>query len=556
MLHIGKPCFFQKLCWKKVRLAWPGKIPILMSSTLEVERQTMPPAAPLLQDHVPQAWRLPRVAALFVALIGLVHWGYSSQRVYHTDLWGHLSYGKLIAETQHLPATEPLLPLSEGIPFVDTAWLSQRLGYAVMTRWGVAGIQFLHAISITCCLSLLTWNCFRRTRSVGFTIAGMAGFLVLNWFQFQIVRPQMAGIVCFCVLATCLSLPRWRAGFWFLIPALIALWANLHGSFLLGLALLGCAVVGRGIDVWRKTGSLRQVRHDPRWRRLFLVTELSAVAALINPYGLGLYAEVLTFSAHPNLQSLLEWDPLNIRSTQGMIAGACGVVLIVAYRLSPRRVSAGEALALVGLGGATLWSARFLVWWGPLALAAATVHGAAAWRRFHPSQPAEPAVRSGRWTAISCGLAWIFFAWTPFGVSLMHGKTFELRKNVSRDTPVDATAWLKEHPPVGQIFNTYEWGDYLLWAGPEKLKVFVNSHVHLIPQEVWRDYLTVINLGTNWDEMFDRYGIDTIVVDHASREPLIAKLKEDPRWKRSYEDQLAVIFTRQQKPASSEKSSP
>src|SRR5579872_3865066 len=108
-----------------------------MSTTLDVpqppekveptDRRTVPPATAFgtLEDHVPRALRFPRVLAGFVALVGAVFWIYSYQRLHHTDLWGHLAYGRLLCATRALPATEPLMPLSQGMPFVDTAWLAQ-----------------------------------------------------------------------------------------------------------------------------------------------------------------------------------------------------------------------------------------------------------------------------------------------------------------------------------------------------------------------------------------------------------------------------------------------
>lgn len=525
-----------------------------MSTTLDVEKQDAPQSFASLQDHVPSVLRFPRVVAGFALLIGALHWCYSIQRLHHTDLWGHLAYGRLMSTAHVLPATEPLMPLAEGVPFIDTAWLTQLAGYGVLTQWGPEGIQFLHASAISVCLALLAWGCFRRTRSFGFTVAAIALLEVLNWYQFQIVRPQLAGLVCFGVLVALTTARRWRPIYWLVIPALLALWANLHGSFVVGLALLACATAGRAIDVWRRTGRPSAMTRDAHARRLFLTTELAAVAVLLNPYGLRLYAEVLSFSSNPNLQSLIEWDPLNFRTLQGELAAVAALALVVAYRLSPRRVPAGEALVLVGLGAAALWSARFLVWWTPLAAACFAIHASAAWRRFHPlTGPAAPLVRTGKWTAITFGLAWIFIAWTPFGMHVLHGKSADFQKSVSKDTPIAAVEWLVEHPPEGQIFNSYEWGDYLVWAGPQGLKVFVTSQAHLVPREVWRDYLTVINLGSGWDEVLDRYGIDTIVVDQADRTSLISKLKEDSRWKRSYEDGLAAIFTRQSTASKTEK---
>ena len=42
-----------------------------------------------------------------------------------------------------------------------------------------------------------------------------------------------------------------------------------------------------------------------------------------------------------------------------------------------------------------------------------------------------------------------------------------------------------------------EYGDYLLWSHPG-LPVFVAGHAHLVPEEVWRDYLSTIRGGAGW----------------------------------------------------------
>lgn len=518
-----------------------------MSTTLDTQNSTTTPPTVTLEDHVPMALRFPRVLAGFVALIGVVYSCYCFQRLHHTDLWGHLAYGRLIATTHALPATEPLMPLAEGMPLVDTAWLSQVLGYRALAHWGPSGVQFLHAAAIATCLALLSYGFYRRTRSFIMSAAGLALFEILNWYQFKIVRPQMAGLVCFVLLLAMLSARRWRAVYWGAIPLTIALWANLHGSFVMGLGLVACACLGRTIDVWRRTRRLYAPLRDKVIRRFFLLAELAAVAALLNPYGLRLYAEVLTFSENPNLRSLIEWDPLNFRTMQGQLCAATALALAMAYRLSPRRVNAAEVLSLVVLGASALWSARMLIWWTPVAAACFTIHAHAAWRRFFPltSDGSARSVRSGKWSVVTIGLAWIFFSYTPFGMAVLHGRALGIKDSVSRDTPVAAVNWLCEHPPAGLVFNVYEWGDYLLWAGPPDVKVFVTSQAHLVPPDIWRDYLAVINMSSGWSEAFDRYDVQTLLLDKADRGSLIYSLRENKQWKRVFEDDLAVIFTRQ-----------
>ena len=471
-----------------------------------------------LENKMPEWFQAPRTLAAFTVFAGLIYCFLNYQPLWHTDLWGHLSYGRLISQTGILPTTEPLMPLAAGVAFVDTAWLSQTVGYAAYQYMGAPAIQFLYGATITFSLSLLLWRSFRRTRNLWLSLAAGSLFLWVDWQQLFIVRPQLAGLACFMILVSVLTSRRWTRLHWLGIPVLFALWANLHGSFVVGLATLGCFLLGRSFDLFRRTGKLKSLIHDRRLFRYFLLTELAAVATLLNPYGLGLYGEVLTISASPNLVDLVEWKPLHLQMLQGQAAACLALALILVYRFSPRRVVSAEFLLLAGLGAAALWMSRMILWWAPLAAYFLVLHGNAVWRHFRRNHPAPaPSPSNSTWAVASIGLVWIFFAYTPFGVTLLHGEDADVKENLSAVTPVGAVAYLREHPPQGQIFNTYEWGDYLLWAGPKDLQVFTASHAHLIPAEVWKHYMYIINLGSGWEELLDRYSVNTIIIDTRHR---------------------------------------
>ncbi|MFN0199300.1 MAG: hypothetical protein ACKVT0_21330 [Planctomycetaceae bacterium] len=326
---------------------------------------------------------------------------------------------------------------------------------------------------------------------------------------------------------------------------MFALWANLHGSFLVGLACLGASSFGRALDVLRRSKSIRAIWHGSSFKRELLLLELAATAVLINPYGLGLYREVLSFSDASNLSDLIEWQPLTLQMKQGKIFVAVVIGLMMILRYSPRRISAREWLWLVGLGCATLSSSRLIVWWAPWAAWFFVIHGHAAWRsRRIETSPVAPRMTSGKWTVATLGLIWIAFAYAPLGGAVLHGRLPELKKSVTRQTPLGAVEYLHAHPPRGLIFNTYEWGDYLLWAGPQDLQVFVASHAHLIPTEVWGAYIQIIELGSGWDEQLDRFGFNTIVVDKQNRGSLIAALTNSTKWTLKLDDGVSVIFER------------
>jgi hypothetical protein len=435
------------------------------------------------------------------------------------------------------------MPLAEGVPLVDTAWLTQVVGYLAISRWGPTAVQFLHALAIVACLGILTFCIHRRTRSIPWTIDGLFIFAALNWFQFQIVRPQMAGLVCFLVVLAILSVPRWRPLQTVAIPVTFAIWANLHGSFVVGLALMGFACLGRAIDVWRRSTRAAAAIHDRRLRRLLVTTAIAAAAVLVNPYGLKMYSEVLTFPRNPNLGDLVEWHPLPAVGLAGELATV--TMLCLVYWLSPRRVAAGEILSIIGFALAGLLSARMLIWWTPIAAGCFVIHANAAWRRFRPTQKHCLVVpRSRNWALLAIGLASFFFAATPFGGQVLFGQSTSFERCVSTQTPVAAVRWLREHPPLGQLFNTYEWGDYIVWAGPRKVKVFVTSQAHLVPRQVWLDYMAVNDVSAGWQEIVDRYRVETILIDKEGRSALISHLKADNRWLQTYEDDLAVVFTR------------
>ena len=530
-----------------------------METSLSTNSPQDGPEKPELPDRLPPAFRFSREQTLTALVLGLTFWFCCLRPVWHSDVWGHLSYGDWIRTEKQIPTTEPLMPLAKGMPWVDIAWLSQVVASGLFQLWGVVGIQFSFAVAITLCAGLFMLTLQRKTGNLNWGILGAALFGLLNFQQFfvdfpamyALWRPQLAGLVCCVLLFSRLCSnrspsDRLRSIDWVLIPGLFVLWANLHGSFLVGLGFLALWTLGRVCDVGFRTGSLPKAIRDPQAIRTLLLLEISAVASLINPYGLNLYFEVLNFTGSPNLQDLLDWEPLTIHRSQGQWFAAMVIALAVIYRLTPRRINSGEVLLLVGLGLWTMWTSRIIVWWSIPAAYYFTLHAAAAWNRNHSkSKPAAvPLPRKGLWTVATLGICWIFFAISPFGVRVMHGRQVEFKQSVSRSTPVDAVKFLQEEKLEGLIYNAYEWGDYLRWAAGPRTQIFLNSHAHLVPVEVWRSYRTIAAGSNNSLDLLDRYGAEVVFVDLARHRELISTLKKTDDWREVYRDGIAVIFKR------------
>jgi hypothetical protein len=243
-----------------------------------------------------------------------------------------------------------------------------------------------------------------------------------------------------------------------------------------------------------------------------------------------------------------------LRMTQGQAAAGVTLVLLFLYRMTPRRISTGEVLALLLFGGLTLWTSRMIVWFAPVAAYYVMLHGSAIWRGRRKTASRETtdpaAVESATWsrtrplwTVVGIGGLWVAIAVTPLAQRLVKGPRPQDNLAISLRTPSGAARYLSDEPPQGQVFNTLELGDYLLWTHPG-LPVFVAGHAHLVPADVWRDYLSTIRGGAGWLATLDRYEVNTIVLDLPARQSLVDQLAEEPEWEQRYEDRNSAVFRR------------
>ena len=514
------------------------------------ESETTPelPDASVLEDRTPEWIRTTPTSALFVLLIGVVFAVLANRPLWHTDLWDHLNYGQNIIETRTVSDTEPLMHLCRGVRMINIPWLAQIGMAAINNRFGLTGLQFTYGSLIALCLAVIAWRTVRMSHSAIGGIIACAIFLKVNLDQLLVIRPQLVGVLFYCVVvAWMFARQKHSRHSWIAMPLMYALWANIHGSFSMGLMLMGLAGIGRFGDVFVISKSLRVAVQDRDFHRTILLTQLCATAALLNPAGFAIYPEVFNVAGNPNIGSMYEWDALTLRSAQGQSFVAVALLAFMAIKLSPRRMHCGEMLALVLTGLLAMWSGRMLNWWAPIAGIVVGTHLIAAMRKttawLKNPQPGNP---TGLWTVVNMGLVWIFFAFTSFGVHVIHGRVPDAQKMVSTETPLATVAFLDstENLPRGISFVPAEWAGYVMNRGPGSVQPMVNLHVHLIPEQVWNDYIRLVNGPGDWSSLMDEYGINMAIVDKDRQSGLTKRIRENADWTAKYEDRQAVVFIR------------
>lgn len=504
-----------------------------------------------------------------VAVLGVALVLYSLFPLNHTDFWAHLKYGEWIAANRAMPDREPLGEFTDkDSPFFDALWLSQltyhttfRLGGALAggddrSRFegGVELIRLLHLFATVAAVGLIGLACRRASGSVPWAAVGMLIVVVLMFGPLGIQRPQAFALAGFAAVLCAISreTPTRRSVVW--VPLLVVLWANLHGSFVVGIGLLGAAMLGRALAAgWSEGRSVRAAWRDLGVRRLAAALVLSAAGAgLLNPYGPGIYAEVVSFGAHPNLKTVVEWQPLDFSQSRGGHWGYLATVVFLALTqlASPRWFSPIQVLLIATLGVWPLLQQRAMAWWAPAVVWIAAPHWVAAAERFGLKLPAS--VPSFRKTALAAVIAVMLLVVSPATTWVKTGQPRPTVGSLHRGTPNDVADALAGRTPanpkrvealvravgedhggrfVGRVFASETQGDYLLWALPPDSPVLMFNHPPAFDPAFWSNCLAVKGAAPGWQEFLDRHSAAAVVVEIDSSPALCARLRAHPGWR-------------------------
>jgi hypothetical protein len=545
--------------------------PPVVAPETEVADHASPEALSELTPILSQAWAL-SLFQLGIVLFFCVFFMYHNYvRIFHSDVWGHVAYGNWIIEHGRLPTEEPFVPLAAGVPVFDTAWLGQVL-LAGAVRVGEPE-WLVHVFALTALATYLTLTAtyYYQTRQIGVAVLAMIGVFLVGFGRHAIVRPEIFGCLSFAVViwlvaradsrsdrrpeSFCADPNDWPMPWfvWLGVPLVFAMWANLHGSFIVGIALLGCYVVGRAWDVLWETGEPIRIVRDRTFLRWTWLTELALLGTLANPHGMDLLVQTLLFPSHPNLKEIIEWYPLQVVSLEGPSMVASWVLIAFLLRQSKARMTASDVLLLLVFNAAVCLRVRMIAWYGPVLMLALAPHladalqQAAHWKVWEEWRAGWTycGQKSLRYTLVAVLFVWVAFALSPISRPVLGGKPRPDRHVYSRDTPLALTEYLQEHPPQGLVAAPQWWGDWLALKGPPEMNVMMTTNsVHVAPPTVWKDYLAIAGAAPGLEARLNRYRINTIIVCKSLQADLLAAVDRLSGWEVTYEDDVALVAVR------------
>ncbi len=460
-----------------------------------------------------------------------------------TDTWWHLRAGQWMLDHRQIPQADPFSYTRGGESWQYPGWLVE-LPMIVLYRLGGPGLLNLWtAAFVTLAFGFiwftLTGNVFLRA----FTLIMAATVSAVYWAA----RPYLVTFLLAAVFIFILEDFRWRNRdhLWWL-PVLMVVWVNSHGGFIVGFLIWGVYTfdillkwaLGRMGLVEENSGSGR------RSLRLMVVGGFLLAALLINPSGAAMFPYAFKTVRIGALQDFIqEWQTpnfhlLHVQPFAWLLLLTFGVV-----GASRRRIALTDFLLFSGFAYMGLLAGRNVALFALAAPMVLTRHAdpllQALGRKlgFHPRTPTMT-------TRKAAALNWILLALVVLAVLIKAASIYPMAVNQKafRDSlPVGAVDYLRTSSLPGRLFNSYNWGGYLLWALPE-YPVFIDGRTDLYNDDVINEWLQVVRAEPGWKDTLARWGVNLIVLEKGM---LVSRLLEsDPDWKQLYVDDLSVIYAK------------
>jgi hypothetical protein len=315
----------------------------------------------------------------------------------------------------------------------------------------------------------------------------------------------------------------------------------MHAGFAIGFILMAGVIAGEvagnlfnpgaeGVVPWRGVG------------RLLLVMVVSVAALIINPFGLNILRVPLETVNIGVLQEFIEeWASPNFHERQTwpfifLLLGTLGFAGLSRERLDWTDLALVAGTAFMGfLAGRNI--AVFAVVATPVMARHVEAFLAERGWQIRPVTQVRPTMARLNWVLLVIiilgGLAKVVYALNPA----------TLEKAQQENLPVQVAEYINRERPEGLMFNSYNWGGYLMFAAPD-FPVFVDGRTDLYGDEFLTEYLNVLYLGENWRETLDKYHVSWVVIE--KRSVLARALRSEPGWRVAYEDEMAVLFEREE----------
>jgi len=465
-----------------------------------------------------------------------------------TDTWGHVLFGQIMLRTGHLIRAEFFSFSAAGQSWINHEWLSEIVMAAFYNAMGVPGLKLMKFLCAGATMLLLGAAVAESGAGTSLQMAVLMAVAFALQLQVQF-RPQLFDYIFLSALLVLFARARSRgqAPLWIVVP-MMALWANLHGGFFIGIVVLGAyAGVTLVIDVWSGAGLSRGLR-------LLLLTFGALLVTLVNPYGRGEWLIVLhtlrnpyTMGVGAEFQSFFHVLAGTWRNGSALFPFLIALGVMAAFVLSFALAPCADDLPEVAIAALmvllSLYSVRNMAFAMIACAAPIAFHVHRAMERRAATQSPDTLTAAVPNMPLSYASLSVQVCALIAAIAICIGNgLFSPRLPDFTGYPVGAVGFMRQHGLQGRILNELIWGSYIFWHAPES-KVFIDGRFEMIyPPRVQRAYLDFIRGGAGARAVLAADPPDYVLVRSDSTAARFVAAQPD--WRLIYRDPVAMLFAR------------
>jgi len=506
-------------------------------------------------------------------LVALTSWTLAKGLLGDAGIGWHIRTGDLIRSTHEVPRVDPFSSIMQGKAWFAWEWLYDCL-VGVLHSWAwLNGVVLLTGLVIALTFSLV----FRRMMARGAQLPVAIVILLLAMATSTIhflARPHVVSwlltLIWFDVLERFEAEGNWRRLVW--LPATMLAWVNLHGGFVVGLALLGIYFVGNAVLGWTTRNVLEKAGARARAKAIAITGVVCALFTLANPYGYQLHVHIYRYLSDRFLMDHIdEFLSPNFHGMPQKCFAVLVLLAVVGTAGARKKITLSQLLVVLFAIYTGMYASRNIPLSSILLALIVAPQLSVVLKEMAGSREVSDGLRrslarfdsfsarmdtfdarmaGGLWPALA--IVVLLWACSHHGwIGSSHG--MEARFDDKR-FPVKAIDYLAGAHSGGvaapvptqaaddAIFCPDRWGGYLIYRlYPQRLVAFDDRH-DLYGTEFLKRYLKIVHGEPGWQNALAETRAGWALVPAES--VLAGLLAADAKWSVAYRDDVAVLFRR------------
>jgi len=455
---------------------------------------------PVIVPRKPEYWIVPLVFVISV----MVFYYLAYPLMNDNDVPWHLAIGALLTDTLTLPKTDPWAYGNQEQPWFILSWVWNIILGVTEKLSGQFGVFML---TLMVGGGLVAGLCAHMMR-LGIALPPvlmttiLAGVCLLDYIT---ARPQLAGYMLAFAFYVILHGSRGdgRYGKLLWLPALMLVWANAHGSFMVGFIIIAAYLV----EAW--------FTHNMVWfKRLLAIAAACLFCATINPYGPEVAIGAMVSFKGSATKYTMEWMPFSFTFSTGLSTWL--IVIILASNLRGAKISIADKVLAMGWLLATMFSMRngaFFILTSAAYVATCLDEQTRDLREVRPSPPFVTFMQKQKLAKV-----WVVSIFMLMLFSVSASMAPHADKIESEDFSIkDAIDYAQEHHPKHHFLTDYSLGGQVIYHTQGKLPFFMDSRaVTAYSDDAMKDFLEFLRLSKGWESIMTKYKLNGIIVPNSS----------------------------------------